>query len=72
MMQFIVSGLFNSGFGLGLMRKDIHTATDLAKRLKTRMPLGDVLLKSWTDAEATLGGASDHTEIFRLLDGRSG
>lgn len=72
MMQFIVSGRFNAGFSLGLMRKDIPAAADLAKRLNATMPLGDVLLKSWTDAEATLGGASDHTAIFRLLDGQSG
>ncbi|MEW6334389.1 MAG: NAD(P)-dependent oxidoreductase [Thermodesulfobacteriota bacterium] len=68
MMQFVVSRLFNSGFSLGLMRKDIRIATDLAKRVNSRMLLGDVLLKSWTDAEATLGGAADHTEIFRILD----
>lgn len=68
MMQFVVSRLFNSGFSLGLMCKDIRIATDLAKRVNSRMLLGDVLLKSWADAEATLGGAADHTEIFRILD----
>ena len=67
LMQFIVSGLFNSGFSLGLMRKDINIATDLAKSLGSDTLLGEVLLKSWTDAEAKLSGAADHTEIFRML-----
>lgn len=68
MMQFIVSNLFNSGFSLGLMRKDISIAVDLAKSTGSRTLLGEVLLKSWADAEARLGGAADHTEIFRMLD----
>lgn len=68
MMQYVVSNLFNSGFSLGLMRKDINIATNLAKSLASRMLLGDTLLKAWADAEAKLGGAADHTEIFRILD----
>ena len=68
MMQFVVSRLFNSGFSLGLMRKDISIATDLSKRLGSKTLLGEALLKSWADAEAKLGGAADHTEISRMLD----
>jgi 3-hydroxyisobutyrate dehydrogenase len=68
LMQFVVSNLFNSGFGLGLMRKDIAIATDLAKGLDSKLLLGEALLKSWADAEAKLGGTADHTEIFRILD----
>ena len=67
LMQFIVSGLFNSGFSLGLMKKDINIATDLAKSLGDQTLLGEVLLNSWKDAEAKLGGTADHTEIYRLL-----
>lgn len=67
LMQFIVSGSFNSGFSLGLMKKDINIATDLAKSLCSDTLLGEVLLKSWADAEAKLSGAADHTEIYRML-----
>ncbi len=67
LMQFIVSGLFNSGFSLGLMKKDINIATDLAKSLGSDPLLGETLLKSWADAEAKLSGAADHTEIYRML-----
>ena len=67
LMQFIVSGEFNSGFSLGLMKKDINIATDLARSLGAQTLLGEVLLKSWADAEAKLSGAADHTEIYRML-----
>lgn len=69
LMQFIVSGQFNSGFSLGLMKKDINIATDLAQSVGAQTLLGQVLLKSWADAEAKLSGAADHTEIFRMLEG---
>ena len=72
LMQFIVSGQFNSGFSLGLMKKDINIATDLAKSLGAETLLGEVLLKSWADAEAKLSGAADHTEIYRMLESRAG
>jgi 3-hydroxyisobutyrate dehydrogenase len=68
MIQFVVLKEFNSGFSLGLMRKDITIATDLSKRPGSKTLLGETLLKSWADAEAKLGGAADHTEIFRMLD----
>jgi 3-hydroxyisobutyrate dehydrogenase len=67
-MQFVVSGAFNSGFSLGLMKKDIGIATGLAESLGSETLLGEVLLKSWADAETKLGGAADHTEIYRLLE----
>lgn len=68
LMQFIVSGKFNSGFSLGLMKKDINIATDLAHSVGAQTLLGETLLKSWADAEAKLSGAADHTEIYRMLE----
>lgn len=68
LMQFIVSGAYNSGFSLGLMRKDINIATDLAKSVGAQTLLGEVLLESWANAEAKLSGAADHTEIYRALE----
>ena len=68
LMQFIVPGSFNSGFSLGLMKKDINIATDLAQSVGAQTLLGEVLLKSWADAEKKLSGAADHTEIYRMLE----
>jgi 3-hydroxyisobutyrate dehydrogenase len=68
LMQFIVPGAFNSGFSLGLMKKDINIATDLAQSVGAQTLLGEVLLKSWADAEKKFSGAADHTEIYRMLE----
>ena len=68
LMQFIVSGAYNSGFALALMRKDINIATDLAQSVGAKPLLGEVLLRSWADAQAKLGNGADHTEIFRVLE----
>ena len=68
LMQFVVSEKFNSGFTLGLMKKDINIATDLAQSLGAQTLLGEVLLKSWAEAEGKLSGAADHTEIYRMLE----
>ena len=72
LMQFIVPGSFNSGFALALMRKDINIATDLAQSLGSKTLLGEVLLRSWADAEAKLGNGADHTEIYRMLERAGG
>ncbi|MGP1676426.1 MAG: NAD(P)-dependent oxidoreductase [Burkholderiales bacterium] len=68
LMQFIVSGEFNSGFSLGLMKKDINIATDLAQSVGAQTLLGEVLLRSWAEAETKLTGAADHTAIYRMLE----
>ncbi len=65
--QFIVSRAFNSGFSIGLMRKDLATAVDLAKAVHGGMPLAQALLGSWTTAEQLYGKSADHTEIHRLV-----
>jgi 3-hydroxyisobutyrate dehydrogenase-like beta-hydroxyacid dehydrogenase len=49
------------------MKKDINIATDLAASLGTKTLLGEKLLGAWADAEKKLGGAADHTEIYRML-----
>ena len=65
--QFVLSQKFDSGFALGLMRKDLATAGHLARHLKMRLPLADNLLQVWEEGEKTLGANADHTEIARLV-----
>lgn len=64
--QFVLSGAFNSGFALGLMRKDLATALDLAERLDVSIPLARHVIETWNEGEKQLGKSSDHTEIARL------
>jgi 3-hydroxyisobutyrate dehydrogenase len=66
--QFVLSRRFASGFNLGLMAKDLRTALDTARATGTPTPLGEACVALWSDAEAALGGAADHTEIARYLE----
>ncbi len=65
---FILAGRFNSGFGLGLMTKDLATAVELAEAEAVPVPLGTACLALWRAAVEQLGGSADHTEIFRFLE----
>jgi len=67
--QFILSGSFGSGFSLALMAKDLRTAAELAEQLGVPAPLSRTTADLWTEAQAKLGAGSDHTEIYRFLEG---
>jgi 3-hydroxyisobutyrate dehydrogenase len=66
--QFILSRTFGSGFSVGLMAKDLRTALELAQQVDAPMPLGGHCVPVWNEAEKTLGGNADHTEIVRMLE----
>lgn len=67
--QFIVSGKFDSGFSLGLMKKDLSIAIGLADKLHTKTAIGTCVLDAWDGAEKQLGKSADHTEIYKILEG---
>jgi 3-hydroxyisobutyrate dehydrogenase len=66
-VQFMLSGAFDSGFSLQLMAKDIGTAMDLGKSLGLNMRLGQRVLGVWSDAATNLEPSADHTEMYRYL-----
>ena len=64
--QFMLSGAYNSSFGLALMAKDVGIAVRLAEALGAPVRQGSVCSDMWNEAaEATKG--VDHTEMYRLL-----
>lgn len=65
--QFILNHQYNSGFTLGLMAKDLALAMDVAKAVDVPADLGRACLDLWNQAERSLGGAADHTEVVRHL-----
>jgi 3-hydroxyisobutyrate dehydrogenase len=69
--QFVLSETYASGFTLGLMRKDLATALDLAHGIGAPVLLADDVVELWSKAETELGKGADHTEIDRLLTPRS-
>lgn len=69
MKPFVLSGAFNSGFGLALMAKDLKIADDLAHHLGLAAPLCGCCSALWSTASESVGKGADHTEIFRYLEG---
>lgn len=65
--QFVFNRKFNSGFALGLMAKDLKLAMEVAEACEVPAELGHATLKLWKEAEAKIGGRSDHTEITRYV-----
>lgn len=72
---YILSGAFDSGFALDLMRKDVGIAHELAERLALDAPWLTGCADLLERAAATLGPGADHTAAFayleQLLEGRA-
>ncbi|BFG78983.1 NAD(P)-dependent oxidoreductase [Paraburkholderia terrae] len=66
--QFMLSGTFASGFALQLMNKDLKIAHALAQSVGYPMTLGDTVTAVWGEAARRSTPATDHTEMYRLLD----
>ena len=65
--RFVLSGSFDSGFGLGLMLKDMRMATSLARRTGTPALLGETVVEYWAQAAGALPEDADHTEIAKWV-----
>lgn len=63
--NFVLPGGYDSGFGLGLMLKDMKIATQLAAAIDRPSRLGNHAVELWTAASAELSPGADHTEIAR-------
>ena len=68
--NFMLSGTFNSGFSLALMRKDLQTALDFITRMETPNSFADACTQTWTAAERTLEKGADHTAMFAFTQRR--
>jgi 3-hydroxyisobutyrate dehydrogenase len=68
--QFVLSGRYDSGFGLDLMVKDLRAAIGLAEELQIASVVGHSTLREAEAAAADLGRGVDHTAIARYLEKR--
>ncbi len=66
--RWVLSGAFDSGFTMGLMRKDVRLALTMAARAGVALPLATLAGAQW--AEAELDDAEDFTRIADLGDRR--
>jgi 3-hydroxyisobutyrate dehydrogenase len=63
----VLTGGFDSGFGLGLMLKDMRIAVGLAAAAGRPARLGEAAADLWARAAGDLPDDADHTEIVRWL-----
>lgn len=59
---WIMNDRFDSGFSMGLMRKDVRLAQEMAQRTGADNPLTSVVAKLWADA-AHLNDSDDFTQM---------
>lgn len=62
--RWIASGRYDSGFTMGLMRKDVGLATALAGRLSLDLPATRAIAAIWEDSRAGLADSADFNEIY--------
>jgi 3-hydroxyisobutyrate dehydrogenase len=63
MPAWILSGAFDSGFTMGLMRKDVKLAHDVAVALGALGPMSERAAELWRESAATLDNAQDFNRM---------
>jgi 3-hydroxyisobutyrate dehydrogenase len=63
--DFVLTERYDSGFGLGLMLKDMRIAIGLAETTGAPARLGAAAVALWAEAAEALEAGADHTEIAR-------
>ena len=64
---FMLSGAFNSGFALSLMKKDLDTAHRFIEQVESASAFSKLCLTLWQDADQSLGKGADHTAMYRFI-----
>jgi 3-hydroxyisobutyrate dehydrogenase len=59
--QHVLSGTFATGFGLGLLAKDVKIAADLASQIGADAPIGRMICDLWAQARDAIGPEQDHS-----------
>jgi 3-hydroxyisobutyrate dehydrogenase len=63
--KWILNGAFNSGFTMGLMRKDVGLATKLAAQGGLDLPATQAIAAIWENSREALPDSADFNEIFK-------
>lgn len=64
--KWVLNGAFDSGFTMGLMRKDVGLARDLAKTSGITMNGFDAIAKIWAASAETLPDSADFNQITTI------
>ncbi len=63
-LPFMLSGAFNSGFALALMRKDLETAAGFIDAMHSPGQFAQACVARWREADEALGAGADHTAMY--------
>jgi len=64
--KWILNDAFDSGFTMGLMRKDVNLGVDLAKESGVSLNAFQGIAKIWSDSSATIPDSADFNEITKF------
>lgn len=65
--RWILSGAFDSGFTMGLMRKDVRLATDLASATGLALPLAQAVGALWQASSERLADDADFNRMTQFV-----
>lgn len=63
--RWVLNGAFDSGFTMGLMRKDVRLAAALIAEVGASLPVSDLVARIWADSAARLADAEDFNRIVQ-------
>ncbi len=61
--NWVLSGSFNSGFGAGLMRKDLRLALEMAEAVGADLPIAELAREIWSPEASGVADAEDFTRL---------
>ncbi len=61
--RWVLNGAFDSGFTMGLMRKDVRLAAALAAEVGVDCPVSELVARIWADSAARLADGEDFNRI---------
>ncbi len=65
---WVLNGQYNSGFTMGLMRKDVGLAVSLAERTSLDLPATRVIASIWEASREAIPDTADFNEIYKFGD----
>lgn len=63
--RWVLNGAFDSGFTMGLMRKDVGLAAALMRETGMNLPVSDLVARIWADSAARLADGEDFNRIVQ-------
>lgn len=64
--RWIANGAYDSGFTMGLMRKDVALATSMAEQMRLDLPLTKAVGDIWDRSRDMLPDSADFNEIYKF------